>query len=68
MLSSSNWRSVVTDLILSTQSADHSGEYLDHCRVSDPYKDQIKPWATSDIEADRLWKLSEKLTGQEFPY
>ncbi|POR37699.1 Retinol dehydrogenase 14 [Tolypocladium paradoxum] len=47
---------------------DHNGAYLLECRLADPYVDTVKPWATSSIEADRLWKLSEKLVGQEFSY
>ncbi|KAM0254566.1 hypothetical protein ACHAQJ_006674 [Trichoderma viride] len=46
----------------------HTGGYLLDCRVADPYTDTVKPWATSPIEADRLWKLSEKLVAQEFKY
>ncbi|KAF7551512.1 hypothetical protein G7Z17_g4949 [Cylindrodendrum hubeiense] len=48
--------------------ADHNGAYLIKCRVGDPYVDTLKPWATSPIEADKLWVLSEKLVGQEFKY
>ncbi|KND87675.1 Retinol dehydrogenase 14, partial [Tolypocladium ophioglossoides CBS 100239] len=47
---------------------DHNGAYLLECRLADPYVDTVKPWATSSIEADKLWKLSEKLVGQEFSY
>ncbi|RYP51422.1 hypothetical protein DL768_003208 [Monosporascus sp. mg162] len=46
----------------------HNGAYLFDCRPADPWKDTIKPWATSSVEAERLWKLSEKLVGQEFQY
>lgn len=49
-------------------TSDHNGAYLIDSRVGDPWKDTIKPWATSKLEADRLWKLSEKLVGQEFAY
>ncbi|KAK7429545.1 hypothetical protein QQZ08_003924 [Neonectria magnoliae] len=48
--------------------AEHNGAYLVQCRVADPYVDTVKPWVTSSIEADKLWKLSEKLVGQEFKY
>jgi hypothetical protein len=46
----------------------YNGEYLQDSRISDPYKDTVKSWAVSKVEADRLWKLSEKLVGQEFSY
>ncbi|EXM13368.1 hypothetical protein RAB80_010140 [Fusarium oxysporum f. sp. vasinfectum] len=48
--------------------SDQNGAYLLQCRIADPYVDTVKPWATSPIEADKLWKLSEKLVGQEFKY
>ncbi|KAI0842702.1 NAD(P)-binding protein [Hypoxylon sp. FL0890] len=47
---------------------DHNGAYLQDCHIADPWVETVKPWATSPIEADRLWKLSEKLVGQEFTY
>ncbi|KAI1375403.1 NAD(P)-binding protein [Hypoxylon crocopeplum] len=47
---------------------DHNGAYLQDCQVTDPWVHTIKPWATNLIEAERLWKLSEKLVGQEFTY
>ncbi|CAM1510496.1 Fc.00g008310.m01.CDS01 [Cosmosporella sp. VM-42] len=47
---------------------DHNGAYLLESRLADPYRDTVKPWATSSIEADRLWKLSEELLGQKFSY
>ncbi|KAH9886587.1 retinol dehydrogenase 13 [Xylariomycetidae sp. FL2044] len=46
----------------------HNGAYLLSCRVADPMTDLIRPWANSRIEAEKLWKLSEKLVGQEFLY
>ncbi|MBE3048821.1 hypothetical protein IMZ48_41255 [Candidatus Bathyarchaeota archaeon] len=48
--------------------ADHNGAYLQDCRLADPWKDTVRPWATSPLEAEKLWKLSEKLVGQEFRY
>jgi hypothetical protein len=48
--------------------AERNGAYLLKCRVADPYVDTLKPWATSPIEADKLWKLSEELVGQKFEY
>jgi hypothetical protein len=47
---------------------DHNGAYLEACGVADPYTQCVKPWATSSIEADRLWKLSEEIVGQKFEY
>lgn len=46
----------------------HNSAYLLNSSVGDPWVDTIKPWATSKVEAERLWKLSEKLVGQEFNY
>ncbi|KAI1142096.1 NAD(P)-binding protein [Hypoxylon sp. FL0543] len=48
--------------------AAHNGAYLLSCRLADPWTDTVRPWATSPVEAERLWKLSEKLVGQEFSY
>ncbi|KAH6885734.1 hypothetical protein B0T10DRAFT_608183 [Thelonectria olida] len=48
--------------------SERNGAYLLKCRVADPYVDTVKPWATSPIEADKLWKLSEELVGQKFGY
>ncbi|KAK3312930.1 hypothetical protein B0H66DRAFT_383497 [Apodospora peruviana] len=45
-----------------------NGAYLQDARVADPWTDTVKPWATSSIEAERLWKLSEELVGQDFSY
>ncbi|CAG8396540.1 unnamed protein product [Penicillium salamii] len=46
----------------------HNGAYLIDSHVADPLVDTVKPWATSSFEAERLWKLSERLVGQEFTY
>lgn len=48
--------------------AEVNGSYLQDSRVADPFVDHVRPWGTSKIEAERLWKLSEKLVGEEFPY
>ncbi|WYZ34238.1 hypothetical protein EsH8_I_000514 [Colletotrichum jinshuiense] len=45
-----------------------NGAYLNHCRVADPYAEEVWPWVTDKASADMLWKLSEKLVGQEFKY
>lgn len=47
---------------------DNNGAYLLQAKVADPYTDQYSPWAYSRVEADLLWKLSEKAVGQEFKY
>lgn len=47
---------------------EHSGAYLLETRFADPAKDTYKAHASSVEEADLLWKLSEKLVGQEFSY
>ncbi|KAL1879490.1 hypothetical protein Plec18167_003947 [Paecilomyces lecythidis] len=46
----------------------NNGAYLIDTHVADPLVDTVKPWATSSFEAERLWRLSEKLVGEEFPY
>ncbi|KAF2803637.1 NAD(P)-binding protein [Mytilinidion resinicola] len=46
----------------------HNGAYLQDCHVGDPWTDTVKPWATSGVEAERLWVLSEKLVGETFKY
>ncbi|KAI1338295.1 WW domain-containing oxidoreductase [Xylariaceae sp. FL0016] len=47
---------------------DHNGAYLENSHIADPLVETVKPWATSQLEAERLWKLSEKLVGSEFKY
>ncbi|KAI1413773.1 NAD(P)-binding protein [Hypoxylon sp. FL1857] len=46
----------------------HNGGYLLKCRLGDPWRDDLRAWATSSVEAEMLWKLTEKLIGQEFRY
>ncbi|KAL3963117.1 hypothetical protein ACCO45_000121 [Purpureocillium lilacinum] len=57
-----------TCLPLLNQVSQRNGAYLLDCRVGDPYVDTIMPWATSSIEAERLWRLSESIVGQKFTY
>ncbi|KAJ5180480.1 hypothetical protein N7492_003690 [Penicillium capsulatum] len=45
-----------------------NGAYLIDSHVADPLLDTVKAWATSGFEAERLWRLSERLVAQEFPY
>ncbi|KAL5360822.1 hypothetical protein BJX96DRAFT_75741 [Aspergillus floccosus] len=46
----------------------YNGAYLVDSHVADPVTDTVKPWATSLVEADRLWDLSERLVGERFTY
>ncbi|RDW80305.1 retinol dehydrogenase 13 [Coleophoma cylindrospora] len=46
----------------------YNGAYLYDCRPANPWTETVKPWATSSVEAKRLWKLTETLVGQEFQY
>lgn len=46
----------------------HNSSDLIDSRIGDPLTDTIKPWASSSLEARRLWHLSEKLVGQDFAY
>ncbi|CAO1638338.1 unnamed protein product [Parajaminaea phylloscopi] len=45
----------------------HNGAFLSDCHVADPEKEEVYSWAMSGVDAERLWKLSEKLVGQQFP-
>jgi NAD(P)-dependent dehydrogenase (short-subunit alcohol dehydrogenase family) len=47
---------------------DHNGAWLQESRLGNPYTDLIKPWVLSEVEADKLWTLSEELVGQKFQY
>lgn len=51
-----------------TRITGHNGAFLNDCHIADPYQEEVYPWATSKADAERLWKLSEKLVGQEFNY
>lgn len=48
--------------------AKNNGAYLNHSRIADPYAEEVWPWVQSKVSADMLWKLSEKLVGEEFNY
>ncbi|KAJ2981506.1 hypothetical protein NQ176_g1980 [Zarea fungicola] len=50
-----------------TLSSDN-GKYLQECRIADPYEEEVMPWATSKVEAARLWAMSEAIVGQRFTY
>lgn len=42
-----------------------NGFYLDDCKIDD---EAVKPYAVDNANAEKLWKLSEKLVGQVFSY
>ena len=46
----------------------HNGAYVLDSHIADPNDpiETVKSWATNAVEAERLWKLSEKLVGQQF--
>lgn len=45
-----------------------NGAFLSDCHVADPVEEEVYSWAVSKVDAERLWKLSEKLVGQKFEY
>lgn len=47
---------------------ENNGAYLSDCHVADQNLEEVYSWATSKVDAERLWKLSEKLVGQEFSF
>ncbi|KAF2129166.1 retinol dehydrogenase 13 [Dothidotthia symphoricarpi CBS 119687] len=51
-----------------TTIAGQNGGYLDKGQIVAEDSDHVKPWATSRVEAENLWKLSEQLVGQTFSY
>ncbi|RSL54016.1 hypothetical protein CEP54_010104 [Fusarium duplospermum] len=36
--------------------------------IAEQNGEEVYPWATNKVSADMLWKLSERLVGQEFCY
>lgn len=46
----------------------NNGAFLSDCHVADPGMEEVYSWATDKVDAERLWKLSEKLVGQEFHF
>ncbi|KAM0318847.1 hypothetical protein ACHAPQ_010540 [Fusarium lateritium] len=46
----------------------HNGAFLNHCRLADPLAQEVFPWVTDKASAKMIWKLSEKLVGQDFSY
>ncbi|KAK8102449.1 hypothetical protein PG984_015595 [Apiospora sp. TS-2023a] len=49
-------------------ASEHNGAYFFDSRPANPWTETVKPWATSSVEAERLWKLSERLVAQDFQY
>lgn len=47
---------------------EHNGAFLSDCHIADPFLEEVYSWATSKVDAERLWKLSEKLVGQVFNF
>jgi hypothetical protein len=45
--------------------AGRNGFYLNDGKIDD---EAVKPYAVDSENAEKLWKLSEKLVGQEFKY
>ncbi len=43
--------------------ADEKGVYLDECQITRPSK-----WTLDPVKAERLWRLSEDLVGENFGY
>lgn len=44
---------------------ERNGFYLNDCKIDD---EAVKPYAVDNANAEKLWKLSEILVGQEFEY
>ncbi|OGM40070.1 short-chain dehydrogenase [Aspergillus bombycis] len=66
------WKSMSQGLATHTVACFHNlvleynGGYLENCRVLKPA--EIRCWGRDDLEAERLWKLSEEIVGQKFDY
>ncbi|KAK1979783.1 hypothetical protein LZ30DRAFT_783199 [Colletotrichum cereale] len=45
-----------------------NGRFFSNCRLADQYNEEVYPWAVNKIDADQLWKLSEKTVGEDFSY
>ena len=59
-------RPPLLSLLATDLGTEHNGVYLQDAHIADPWTETVKPWGTSPIEAERLWKLSEKLVGEVF--
>ncbi|KAJ6185287.1 hypothetical protein N7519_006588 [Penicillium mononematosum] len=51
-----------------TSIKEHNGAFLSDCHIANQDQEEVYSWATSEIDAERLWTLSERLVGQEFNY
>ncbi|MCJ1324247.1 hypothetical protein MMC10_000909 [Thelotrema lepadinum] len=45
---------------------EYNGRYLEDSEITP--KERIRAWARDEIEAERLWKVSEEIVGQNFAY
>ncbi|KAI8660029.1 Short-chain dehydrogenase [Fusarium sp. Ph1] len=45
-----------------------NGTFMSDYHIADQTMEQVYPWATNKINAERLWRLSEKLVGRVFSY
>lgn len=63
-------QSVATHVFASfdTSIVGQNGAFVSDCHIADQADEEIYPWANNKIDAERLWKLSEKLVGQTFSY
>jgi hypothetical protein len=44
----------------------NNGVYLEDNRVFQP--EEVHSWGRDDVDAEKLWKLSEELVGEKFSY
>lgn len=65
---SSKWSINYLFMRVKMTGAGNNGVYLQDCHIADPWTDTVKPWATSSIDAEKLWVLSEKLVWETFKY
>ncbi|KAE8132743.1 hypothetical protein BDV38DRAFT_296653 [Aspergillus pseudotamarii] len=54
------------DVAKSVKALENNGGYLENCNVLKPA--EIRCWGRDHVDAERLWKLSENIVGQEFDY
>jgi NAD(P)-dependent dehydrogenase (short-subunit alcohol dehydrogenase family) len=68
----SNENSVATHILTAFSpdiaTEELNGKYFLDARIANPWEGETYAWASSKIDAERLWKLSEKMVGQEFTY
>lgn len=56
---------IATSVVHLTGSG-NNGAYLEDNRVFQP--EEVLSWGRDDIDAEKLWKLSEELVGEKFQY